>query len=64
MAAGSLKGELDANERYAAAGPSTTLWRLPYVSHTDAIEDEAARYERRVLRHLGSALLDHEVPER
>lgn len=58
VAAGSLPMELHANERYAAAGPSTTLWRLPEVSHTDAIEEEPAAYERRVTQHFADALLE------
>ena len=58
VAAGSLPGEIYANERYAAAGPSTTLWRLPHVAHTNAVEEEADLYERRVLAHLDAALLD------
>jgi uncharacterized protein len=56
VAAGSLPGELWANERYAEAGPSTTLWRLPEVTHTNAIE-EAEDYEQRVVGHLDAALL-------
>ena len=58
VAAGSLPVEIHANERYADAGPSARLWRLPDVSHTNAIEEEPATYERRVLHHFDAALLD------
>jgi hypothetical protein len=47
-----------ANERYAAAGPSTTLWQLPGVTHTKAIVEAPEEYERRVLEHFDVALLD------
>lgn len=57
VASGSLAGELDANRRYAAAGPSTTLWELPDVTHTNAIDEVASDYERRVLGHLDATLL-------
>jgi dienelactone hydrolase len=57
VASGSLPGELAANERYAAAGASTVLWRLPRVTHTKAIHEVPAEYERRVLEHLDSVLL-------
>lgn len=58
IGAGSLPFELVANERYAAAGPSTTLWRLPEVSHTNGIIEVAEEYERRVIQHFDSALLE------
>jgi dienelactone hydrolase len=58
VAAGSLPFELVANERYAEAGPSTTLWRLPEVSHTRAVVEVADEYERRVIEHFDVALLD------
>ena len=57
VAAGSLPGELVANERYAEAGPSTTLWQLPEVTHTRAIVEVADEYERRVVAHFDVALL-------
>lgn len=58
IAAGSLPFEMVANERYAEAGTSATLWRLPEVTHTRAIEEVAAEYERRVVEHFDVALLD------
>ena len=58
VAAGSLPFELVANERYAEAGPSTTLWRLPEVTHTRAVVEVADEYERRVIEHFDVALLD------
>jgi uncharacterized protein len=57
VAAGSLPGELEANDRYAAAGPSTTLWRLPEASHTNALHELPDEYEGRVLEHLDERLL-------
>jgi uncharacterized protein len=57
IAAGSIPGELVANERYAEAGPSATLWRLADVSHTRGIVEVTDEYERRVLGHFDSALL-------
>ena len=57
VASGSLAGELELNDGYAQAGTSTTLWRLPDVTHTNAVEEEAAAYERRVVGHLDAALL-------
>jgi fermentation-respiration switch protein FrsA (DUF1100 family) len=57
VASGSLVGELYANRRYAAAGPSTTLWELPEVTHTNAVEEVASDYERRVIGHLDATLL-------
>jgi hypothetical protein len=65
VASGSLPGELYANRRYAAAGRSTTLWELPDVTHTDAIDEVASDYERRVIGHLDATLLDAtDVPSR
>jgi uncharacterized protein len=61
VAAGSLRGELEANERYAEAGPSTTLWRLPEVSHTNALA-ESPDYERRVVDHLEATLTGGATP--
>lgn len=58
IAAGSLPFEMVANERYAEAGPSATLWRLPDVTHTRAIVQAADEYERRVVEHFDVALLD------
>ena len=58
IAAGSLPGEIAANEKYSD-GPSTSLWRLPQVGHTKAIVQVADEYETRVLAHLDTALLDH-----
>ena len=58
IAAGSLPFEMVANERYAEAGPSSTLWRLPDVTHTRAIDEVADEYERRVVEHFDVALLD------
>jgi hypothetical protein len=58
VASGSLPGELFLNDRYAAAGPSTTLWRLPDVSHTNAINQRREEYQRRVIAHFDGALLD------
>jgi uncharacterized protein len=58
VAAGSLPFELVANERYAVAGPSATLWRLPEVTHTKAVVEVADEYERRVVGHFDLALLD------
>ena len=55
---GSLPGELVANARYAEAGPSATLWRLPAVSHTKGIVEVADQYERRVVEHFDVAFLD------
>ena len=57
VAAGSLPGEIVANERYAEAGPSATLWKLPEVTHTRAVVEVADEYERRVLEHFDVALL-------
>lgn len=56
VAAGSIPSELVANERYAEAGSSTTLWRLPEVIHTRAITEVADEYERRVIEHLDGVL--------
>ena len=53
---GSLEGELTLNERYAEAGPSATLWRLPEVRHTRAIAEVPDEYERRVVAHFDTAL--------
>jgi hypothetical protein len=53
-----LPFELVANERYAEAGPSTTLWRLPEATHTRAVVEVADEYERRVVEHFDVALLD------
>ena len=53
---GSLEGELTLNERYAEAGPSATLWRLPQVRHTRAIAEVPDEYERRVVAHFDTAL--------
>ena len=53
---GSLEGELTLNERYAEAGPSATLWRLPEVAHTRAIAEVPDEYERRVVAHFDAAL--------
>jgi uncharacterized protein len=58
IAAGSLPFEMVANERYAEAGPSARLWRLPEVIHTRAITEVADAYERRVIEHFDVALLD------
>ncbi len=58
IVAGSLRGELVANARYAEAGPSATLWRLPAVSHTKGIVEVADQYERRVVEHFDVAFLD------
>jgi hypothetical protein len=49
--------ELYAGDRYAAAGSSTSLLRLPEVAHTEAIREVPALYERRVVGHLDAALL-------
>jgi uncharacterized protein len=57
IAAGSLPFEMVANERYAEAGTSATLWRLPEVTHTQAIDEVAREYERRVVEHFDDALL-------
>jgi uncharacterized protein len=57
VASGSLPGELDFAARYAAAGPSATLWRLPDVTHTRAIAEVPQEYERRVIGHFDAALL-------
>jgi hypothetical protein len=57
VASGSLAGELELNERYAEAGPSATLWRLPEVTHTNAVAEVPEAYERRVVHHLDEALL-------
>ena len=57
VASGSLAGELELNARYAEAGPSTTLWRLPDVTHTEAVTEVPEAYERRVVGHLDAALL-------
>jgi len=58
VAAGSLPLELYAGDRYAAAGPSATLWKLPQVRHTKAIREVPRQYERRVIEHFDAALLD------
>jgi hypothetical protein len=51
--------ELYANERYAAAAREPVeLWKLPEVGHTNAIEEVADEYERRVIDHLDSVLLN------
>lgn len=57
VAAGSMPMELSAGDRYAAAGSSTSLLRLPEVAHTEAIREVPALYERRVIGHLDAALL-------
>jgi hypothetical protein len=62
VAAGSIPMELDAGDRYAAAGPSTTLWKLPQVRHTKAIREVPTDYERQVVGHLDAALLDRPQP--
>ena len=56
VASGSLAGELELNDGYARAGTSTTLWRLPDGTHTNAVDEEAAAYENRVIGHLDAAL--------
>jgi hypothetical protein len=59
IAAGSIPAEIELNRRYAkAAGERVELWTLPDVTHTKAISQEAAEYERRVLDHLGATLLN------
>jgi dienelactone hydrolase len=58
VATGSLAGELEANDRYARAGASTTLWRLPEASHTNAVSEHAEAYQSRVVGLLDAALLD------
>jgi dienelactone hydrolase len=58
VAAGSLPLELYAGDRYAASGPSTTLWKLPQVRHTNAIREVRTQYERRVIGHFDAALLN------
>jgi uncharacterized protein len=58
IAAGSIAGEIPANEVYAeAAGQSVQLWTLPKVAHTNGIGEVTAQYERRVIAHLDNALL-------
>lgn len=58
IAGGSIPGEMQLNRLYAeAAGDHVELWALPDVTHTEAISEEAAEYERRVLDHLDAALL-------
>jgi hypothetical protein len=56
VASGSLAGELEFATRYAEAGPSTTLWKLPDVTHTNAVAEVPEAYERRVVAHLDEAL--------
>lgn len=53
IAAGSIPGEIPANQVYAQAsdGP-VELWILPEVSHTNAVGEVSADYERRVIEHL------------
>jgi alpha/beta superfamily hydrolase len=59
IATGSIPMELYANERYAAAAREPVeLWKLPEVGHTNAIEEVADEYERRVIDHLDSVLLN------
>jgi alpha-beta hydrolase superfamily lysophospholipase len=59
IAAGSLAGEREANATYAAAAHEPVeLWDLPEARHTGAIRDVADEYERRVIGHFDSALLD------
>ena len=58
IAAGSIPMELLANERYAAAAHEPVeLWRLPEVAHTNAIDEVAGEYERRVIDQLDTVLL-------
>jgi dienelactone hydrolase len=58
IAAGSIPGEIPLNQAYAnAAGEQVELWALPEVTHTNAIDQVASEYERRVVEHLDTALL-------
>ena len=58
IAAGSIPGEIPVNQVHARAsdGP-VELWNLPEVSHTIAIAEMSADYERRVIEHLDRTLL-------
>lgn len=59
IAAGSLRGEIESNEKYAeAAKEPVELWTLPDVNHTAAIREVPDEYERRVVGHFDRALLD------
>lgn len=61
IAAGSIPGEIPVNQVYArAAGNPVELWTLPDVAHTNAIDEVATEYERRVVDHLDAALLREE----
>jgi fermentation-respiration switch protein FrsA (DUF1100 family) len=54
---GSIPQELDYNRIYAAAAREPTeLWELPDVSHTAAIRERRAAYERRVVGFFDRAL--------
>jgi uncharacterized protein len=58
IAAGSLRGEIESNEKYAAAAKEPVdLWTLPDAHHTAAIREVREQYERRVLGHFDRALL-------
>jgi dienelactone hydrolase len=58
VATDSIPLERVAGERYAEAGPSAVLWRLPGVTHTKAIAEVPEDYERRVVGHFDEALLE------
>ena len=58
IAAGSIPGEIRVNRAYVeAAGDPVELWALPDVAHTNAIDQVASEYERRVVEYLDTALL-------
>lgn len=59
VAAGSMPMEVTMSRAYAeAASEPVELWTLPHVRHTEAIHEEAAAYEAKVVQHLEAALLD------